>query len=621
LRVCPSETPVSDESPSRSVEAWREVVQDAERRGELLSAFDLAERGLAEHPHDVWLEHRAVLALARAGATEQAALRFDEYGLDAVKHTGEDVAALQARIAKDAALAAGGEQRRRKAAGAAAAYRTVFSRTGGYYPAINAATLSLLAGEEQLAAELARRVLELLRGGGERSYYAVATEAEALLLLGDTGGARDALQRAAHLHGGDFGAVSTTRRQLRLVCELRGIDLDVLAALTGPAVVHFCGHRIAATGEAGRFRAGDEEGVARRIRAVLRRHPATYAYGALASGGDILWAEALLESGAELHVVLPFARGEFLEISVAPAGRGWVERFERCASAATTVSYATEDAYLDDDVLYRYGSELAMGLALLRARYLEADVRQLAVWDGDPPRGAASTAIDVATWQRRGLKTTIVTPGGERLAETPSLPAPSAAAGSTSGRSLCAMLFADVKGFSKLTDEELPRFAEHVLGAFAAVLDRHAEHILHRNTWGDALYIVLPDASRAAVCALELQDAMGAIDLAAARLPAHLALRLGAHLGPVFPIVDPVLALRSYMGSHVSRTARIEPVTPPGAVYVTEPFAAALVLSGPDELMCDYVGHMPAAKDYGRLRMYRLRGTLSSSDGWSPTPD
>jgi hypothetical protein len=59
----------------------------------------------------------------------------------------------------------------------------------------------------------------------------------------------------------------------------------------------------------------------------------------------------------------------------------------------------------------------------------------------------------------------------------------------------------------------------------------------------------------------------------------------------------------------VSRTARIEPVTPPGAVYVTEPFAAALELAGRRDLACDYVGHMPAAKDYGRLRMYRLRRT------------
>jgi hypothetical protein len=61
------------------------------------------------------------------------------------------------------------------------------------------------------------------------------------------------------------------------------------------------------------------------------------------------------------------------------------------------------------------------------------------------------------------------------------------------------------------------------------------------------------------------------------------------------------------MGSHVSRTARIEPVTPPASAYVTEPFAAALMLDGGEEFACDYVGHMPAAKDYGRLRMYRLR--------------
>jgi class 3 adenylate cyclase len=395
------------------------------------------------------------------------------------------------------------------------------------------------------------------------------------------------------------------------VCELRGIAPDVLAALTGPAVVHFCGHRIAGAGEAGRFAASDEERVADRIRAEVRSHPATYAYGALASGGDILWAEALLESDAELHVVLPFARGEFLETSVAPAGGGWVERFERCLAAATAVSYATEDAYLGDDVLYRYGSELAMGLALLRARYLEADVRQLAVWDGDPPLGAASTAIDVATWQRRGRQTTIVTPSGELLARAPRQRERSDAPGSTSGRVVCAMLFADVKGFSRLTDQQLPRFTTHVLGAFAAVLRRYDEHILHRNTWGDALYVVVRDVSHAAACALELQEAISAIDLAAVGLPAHLALRLGGHVGPVFPIVDPVLRLQAYMGSHVSRTARIEPVTPPAAVYVTEPFAAALVLSGPDGLVCDYVGHMPAAKDYGRLRMYRLRRASS----------
>jgi hypothetical protein len=593
-----------------SVAAWLEAVRNAERRGELLSAFDLAERGLAEHPNDIWLKHRAVLALARAGATEQATSRFAEYGLGAVETDPEDVAALRARIAKDVALAATGEQRRREAARAAAAYDAIFARTGGYYPAINAATLSLVAGEPHRAGELARQVSELLRRSGERSYYALATAAEAALLLGDVAAARAALEEAATLHGDDFGAVSTTRRQLRLVCELSGVDQAVLAALPGPAVVHFCGHRIAAAGETGRFRASDEGRVADRIRGEVERASATYAYGALASGGDILWAEALLESGAEVHVVLPFALAEFRDISVAPAGPTWVERFEACLAAASAVVYATEDAHLGDDVLYRYGSELAMGLAILRAGYLEADVRQLALWDGGPPMGAASTAIDIATWRRRGLPTTIVPTRGELIEESPSfVDRPAGQGGSTSGRVVCAMLFADVKGFSKLTDEQLPRFAEQVLGAFATVLEHHADEILYRNTWGDALYVVFGDAGAAAVCALELQQAMSAIDLAAARLPEHLALRLGGHLGPVFPIVDPIMRAPAFMGSHVSRTARIEPVTPPAAVYLTEPFAAALVLSGREDLACDYVGHMPAAKDYGRLRMYRLRST------------
>jgi class 3 adenylate cyclase len=101
---------------------------------------------------------------------------------------------------------------------------------------------------------------------------------------------------------------------------------------------------------------------------------------------------------------------------------------------------------------------------------------------------------------------------------------------------------------------------------------------------------------------------MSRLDLATTGLPEHLALRLGGHVGPVFELLDPVLGVPSFGGSQVSRTARIEPVTPAGTVYVTEPFAAALELADAP-FACDYVGHMPAAKDFGRLRMYRLRGS------------
>jgi hypothetical protein len=628
-----SERPV--EQPERHPAAWwLDVVVREERRGELLSAFDLAERGLEEHPDDVALKHRAVLALARAGATEEAARRFDEYGL---RHSSdEEVAALQARIAKDVALACEGDERRRRARYAAELYGAICARTGGYYPAINAATMWLVGGDPARARRLADIVVDALATSDERSYWAEATEAEAQLLRGGETATARALERAAGMHERDYAALATTRRQLRLICEAQGIDPNILAALAGPGVVHFCGHRIGGP-EPARFPADAELAVARRINEVVGSEMPGYAYGSLASGADILWAEALLAAGAEVHVVLPFARGEFIEESVAPSGRDWIERFDRCIDTAASVRFATDDAYLGDEVLFRYCSELAMGLSLLRARYLDVQARQLTVWDQEPAHGAAGTAIDVATWRRRGSTITLIRPTidppvaevigpledamhrGRRDADEQRDATPDALARQPAprrpppgeGRIVRAMLFADVKGFSLLNDEQLLSFAKRVLGAFAIALERHRRDIWRHRTWGDAVFVVLTDAVTAALCALDLQDAMASVDLGAEGLPGHLALRLGAHVGPVFPCHDPISNEPDFTGSHVTRTARIEPVTPPGAVYVTEPFAAALVLAGRRDLTCDYVGHMPMAKDYGRLRMYRLRRVRS----------
>src|SRR5271163_2024703 len=209
----------SDEEPSiraatRGSEEWLNAVLDAEHRGELLSAFDLAGRGLEEHPGDVGLRYRAVLALARTGSTAQAARQFDELDLGSVE--SEDVAALQARIQKDEALSASGENRRRLAGDAASAYGRIRDRTGGYFPAINAATLTFIAGDVPNARELALDALKRVEISGETGYFAAATQAEAFLLLGDAQGADSALVRAGGLYDEDFGALSTTRRQLRL---------------------------------------------------------------------------------------------------------------------------------------------------------------------------------------------------------------------------------------------------------------------------------------------------------------------------------------------------------------------------------------------------------------------
>jgi class 3 adenylate cyclase len=399
-------------------------------------------------------------------------------------------------------------------------------------------------------------------------------------------------------------AVASTRRQLARLCAKMGVDRSVFAALTPRPVMHYSGHMISPPGQPGRFPADAETVVARQIETSLDAHDVGFGFGSLACGGDILMAEALLKRDAELHVVLPFSDEDFRKESVARGGDGWLGRFDSCLERAADVTYATRDQYLGDQVLFAHASRLAMGLALLRASNLDAEVFQLAVWDGGKG-GAAGTGADVTAWRSRGLRS-------EVIALPPSGLAVSRGTAERAGprrrkRMLKAMLFGDAHGFSKLRDSQIPAFVEHYLGGISRVLDGYADRIDFRNTWGDGLYLVMRDARSAMDCALDLQRAVGRIDLARAGLPADLGLRIGGHAGPVFEVTDPVLRVRNFMGSHVSQTARMEPVTPEGLVYVTEAFAALIALEQVRSLSCEYVGIVPAAKHYGSFRMYVLK--------------
>jgi class 3 adenylate cyclase len=310
---------------------------------------------------------------------------------------------------------------------------------------------------------------------------------------------------------------------------------------------------------------------------------------------------------------MPFDIEEFKRVSVAPAGEQWRARFETCFKAARTVTYATTDEYLGDDSLFGYASRIAIGLALLRARFLDTEARQVAVWDGAGVGGSdrtAGAAADVRVWRQHGLPEEIIKPLEGRQAGSARKPAAAkkkATSSKSNARSIKAMLFGDFHGFSKLREVQVPIFVSEMLGASARILDRQGKGVLFRNTWGDGLYLVMRDVETAANCALEMQETMASFDPASQGLPEDMRLRLGGHLGPVFRIRDPILKRQSFMGAHVSRTARIEPITPEGAVYVTEAFAAVLTSGTSKDFVCEYVGQLQTAKGYGIMRMYSLR--------------
>lgn len=566
-------------------------VRAALARGNLLGAYDeVVRRGDTSDPELNYLE---VLTLARLGDTERGLRLYENYGLEAMG--GVDPLSLKARLLKDEAFSTGVTPNRQKLLEACALYAEVFRKTKSSYPAINAATLAKIAGRPRLAAFLARHVVQETAPERRSGYFSLATLAEALAVLGDVAGARDALIRAMEASDADVGARSTTVLQLQRLIAALGDDHgmeSLLELIEPPKVAMFCGN-IFVGGP------GLEGPLADAMRQVIARENVGFAYGALAAGSDILIAELLLERGAELHVVLPFAEADFLEQSVAPAGEDWVRRYHACIAGAASVTFASNMSYVGEMEQFAYGSKVTMGMARLRARQLHAEAIQLVIVEERGDRTLSGS--DTTAWRATGGRAEVVT---APTLTRPVMPPPPPK--SDVERGVYGLMFTDYPGFSKLDERALPLFWQDVMVRAARTLEGHGDVIRQGNTWGDAIFAVFQDAPTAAAAALDLCEELAKVDCKALGVREGTAMRIALHYGPTYSGYDPVTRRTTYYGSEVSRAARIEPVTPSGSVYVTEPFAAVLEMQTDHPFDCNYVGKIALPKGYGVYPLYRL---------------
>jgi len=262
---------------------------------------------------------------------------------------------------------------------------------------------------------------------------------------------------------------------------------------------------------------------------------------------------------------------------------------------------------------YDYASLLLLGLASIRAEQLETDLVPLALWDGRPGRPGGTASV-VEDWRRRGHEVQIIDvrellrqSGGEIEARSDDLPSPPNRPDMPDAPRIMAILFADAVQFSKLTESQVPRFVEHFLGAIGKLADEAECPPVARNTWGDGLYLVFSGVREAGAFALRLSELVNRTDWAGKGLPPGLNLRVALHAGPVYSCRDPVTGQINYIGSHVSRGARIEPITPPGHVYASQAFAALAAAARVREFVCEYAGQTIWAKGYGTFPTYHVR--------------
>jgi class 3 adenylate cyclase len=170
-----------------------------------------------------------------------------------------------------------------------------------------------------------------------------------------------------------------------------------------------------------------------------------------------------------------------------------------------------------------------------------------------------------------------------------------------------ALLFADAVGFSQLSEDQIPAFIGGFLEAVAGLNRRSENRFEHVETSGDGLYMVFGSVADACRYALELSTLVRNFDRQACGLPPGFDMRIALHCGPVHCARDPITGGKLFTGPHTSRAARIEPITPPGQVYVSSAFAAVAAAGGSHGMAMNYVGRTPLAKGYGTLGLYCLR--------------
>lgn len=498
-----------------------------------------------------------------------------------------------------------------------------------------------LAGARQLLNFAAAR--EDVEG---RRFATTRARAEAYALLGKIDEAAAAYVQLQNAEDMTISALAEARHRTRFLADALDQPRDFLKHAFPPLqLIVFAGHLLDRPGEKPRFPAPRIDEVRAALRAKLAEMRAHIGIASAAAGADLLFLDELqARPGSLFHVVLPWSEDEFRHTSIRPyepgeAGPLWEPLFDKVIGAAASVRELGQLYPPSGTLGWQYMAEVTAGLALYTARVLRLDVQPLALWDREPGHGPVGTEAFVQFWRQQL---------GEEPAnvEMPLLAKTVPQRGSQGSvqraekamlhQEVKTLLFADIVGYSKLREQVIPEFIAGFLERVSqlAATSRHAPQSL--NTWGDAIYAVFDFAVDAGNFALELtamihsnceewlqkglywEEPAGENGLAAVKHPLNI--RVGLHTGPVFLHYDPVVRRLGFTGAHVSRAARIEPVTQPGEVFASEEFAALVELNAAIRrhrgepaaadltgFVCEYAGSMALAKDYpGRYRIYRL---------------
>lgn len=410
----------------------------------------------------------AALSLAQTGAEAKAEAMLKKL----LESFGNDVETLSilGRIHKDRAMkqAAGSDSRDELLQQADDYYqRASECAPNADNPLIHSATIALLLKQESRSEALAEKVLTLCRNSHntEDDYRQFASMAEAELILGRYAEAADHYRAAIQRAGGNPLSHASMRRQAETILKKKGLSIDTLeGTFDSTSVAIFSGHLVDTPDRnIPRFPAASVPAVADAIRSWIHETAPISVRASAAPGADILFCEAALESGVDLYLVLPFESDEFRRYVLSTADPEWASRLERViagASEITELSRGNHDETKQGPALYDFTNRVVLGMARADAEFHSAEVKTLAVWDGNPHIATGGTSDCIRLWKESGQSIDgLIDPESgmqhdsssatnwQTQLKQPNLP-----------EEIRTIVFADVVGFSSLSDPGLREF-------------------------------------------------------------------------------------------------------------------------------------------------------------------
>jgi serine/threonine protein kinase len=589
-------------------------------RGWYMWAHDVATEGHTMDPDNVKMRQTRARALTGVGAHEESAEVLSE--LVQTGMSDEETLSLLADSRRDQwRQAQSSPEKISSFRQAVEDYQEFHARNQDQKSGINAAVLTALAGLLGEAQKLSREVLSRANAraqsgtGQERPDVCLGA---AYFILGEMEGAREHFSKAAcgwH-EARDWRRLDAARSEaLALAASLNRSAGEIESWFPRPEVVVFAGHQFDSSDHAGpRFLYQTMSKVREAIAEWLDRRKAHIAFCSAATGVDLLFIEALLERGREIHIVLPFdelpRHGETVILNASPSDP---DRLQAVLKQAASVTHAVRGGTPASPQLLSFAEHVLFGLAHHHARSIGATLAGLAMWDGTAPCGKPGAANSV-TWRRRRCPVTQINPLKFYDAARKPTPRFPQHQGPVLADRTASPAQDDYRAFL-FVDASNPDGPDQQRGADPLPLD-----LISRTMEGLSAPPLTSSVSDGGLCLVfsTMADAVRG----ARRLIAELASPPDSSL-EADSCSQPLLTLHVGLREHdetsqkfnapevqLNRITRLESVPATGRIYASQSFAALAAATGLDEFHCRDLGAIPIKGSHSTERLFLLQNDL-----------